>query len=418
MFVDSVVFKDIVNDKVSLNDHCVDLQLNYDVNVRKQSLDARFDEPGVRFIKELLKLQLAAQLETNLKSKHLNSVLQHFSAVKIKDSTRFQVPGLLASSYPGPTGGASGAGIHIQFEFDLLHGKVTDLEVHNALRQDNTDAIEKKTQIQKGDLIIRDLGYSSCEVFEHIIDQEAFFLNRLTAGINVYERNGSSKIDFTKVRKRMKRKGLKEMEMQVDIGRTHVVPVRLILQLLPDHITEERLRKAKKHAIKDKRNLTEEYKSRVFFNLFITNAHSSIIPIDAIRDIYRLRWQVELMFKTWKSFYRLDKCMQMKKPRFECYLYGLLLLIMINWEIGSNLIYIVWKAERRIISIYKFFKTASRQVTVLGNALIRKREILADYLTSLLQACSTKLLIERKKNHSAPIEKILLQNFEHAYGKV
>jgi len=130
-------------------------------------------------MKELIKLQLSTQLRASIKDKGLNSILQKFSSVRIKDSTRFQIDESLRESYPGSNGGASGAGVHVQFEFDLLNSTVVDLDVTNALKQDNTDAIEKKGQINRGDLIIRDLGYSSTEVFEHIISQGAFFLNRL-----------------------------------------------------------------------------------------------------------------------------------------------------------------------------------------------------------------------------------------------
>jgi hypothetical protein len=408
MFVDSVVFKDRDNSTISLNDHCVALQHRYGIKIQKQSLDSRFDQSGVGLIKELLKLQLSTQLSASINNGALNTVLQKFSSVKIKDSTRFQIDESLREFYPGSNGGASGAGVHIQFEFDLLNGRVVDLDVTNALKQDNTDAIEKKTHINPGDLIIRDLGYSSTEVFEHIIEREAFFLNRLTPAINVYQDGATEKIDFPSIQRKMKRKGIRQMEMPVHVGPKRL-PVRLIFQLLPEDLIQKKLTTAYRDARRDKRTLSEASKSRICFNLFITNASSEIIPIEYIQDFYRLRWQIELRFKAWKSFYHINKTKKMKKHRFECYLYATLLLIMINWEIAASILSLIWKTKRRIISIYKFFKTTSQNISALRAAIIEARQA-TNYVLTLLEISSERLLVEKRKNHCAPIEKILSKN--------
>jgi hypothetical protein len=179
--------------------------------------------------------------------------------------------------------------------------------------------------------------------------------------------------------------------------------------LLPEDLIQKKLTKAYRDARKDKRTLSETSKRRICFNLFITNASSEIIPMEYIQDFYRLRWQIELRFKAWKSFYRIDKIKKMKKHRFECYLYATLLLIMINWEIAASILSIIWKTKRRIISIYKFFKTTSQNTYALRAAMIETQQV-KNYALILLKISSEKLLVERRKNHSAPIENILLKN--------
>src|SRR5437763_6344053 len=41
--------------------------------------------------------------------------------------------------------------------------------------------------LKKGDLLIRDMGYSVLQVFKQIIDNEAFFISRLHYGLNWYD---------------------------------------------------------------------------------------------------------------------------------------------------------------------------------------------------------------------------------------
>ncbi|WP_244151074.1 MULTISPECIES: transposase [Parageobacillus] len=43
-----------------------------------------------------------------------------------------------------------------------------------------------------------------------------------------------------------------------------------------------------------------------------------------------MRWQIELLFKAWKSVFDLDKVKEMKKERFECHLYGTLIAILVT----------------------------------------------------------------------------------------
>ncbi len=66
-------------------------------------------------------------------------------------------------------------------------------------------------------------------------------------------------------------------------------------------------------------------------NLFITNVSADILSPDQVYNLYRVRWQIELVFKTWKGVLKIDKVRKMKANRFKCYLYGKLLWIVLNW---------------------------------------------------------------------------------------
>ncbi|PFZ81823.1 transposase, partial [Bacillus wiedmannii] len=39
-------------------------------------------------------------------------------------------------------------------------------------------------------------------------------------------------------------------------------------------------------------------------NVYMTNTPTDIVPMGQVHDWYSLRWQIEILFKTWKSFFQ------------------------------------------------------------------------------------------------------------------
>lgn len=410
MFVDTILFKEKDNAAVSLEDHCIALKQRYNLSIKKQSLAERFDATAVKFIHELLNRQLSDQISSTIQKEKLGNAFQHFSSVKIKDSTRFQVSECLKEYYPGSTGAASGAGVHIQFEFDILNGKVNDLTVTDALQQDMTDARQTMDAIEKGSLIIRDLGYFSTCVLEHAHQQEAYYITRTKARMNFIHAESGKNIDFDSIYRKMKRANLSHMEVPVVIG-DKKLPIRLIAEILPEKEVQKRLAKANREAKKKGRNLSDEYKSRARLNLFITNVPAEWLATPQIRKTYQIRWQIELRFKAWKSFYNIDATKKMQRYRFECYLYSTLLLLMINLEIATSFFAILWKHTSKPLSLLKFYKTTSQNIAVLRQGIMQGGDNLMKYLAFLYEVSYEKLITEKRKNHSGSLEEILSQNF-------
>ena len=406
MFVDTVVFKDLHGGSVSLNDHSVALLGEYGVDIKKQSLAERFDDKAVEFIRRLLERQLSSQMNSIISKKLLSDKLGHFTSIKVKDSTRFQIPAELKAYYPGNTGAASGAGVHIQFEFDLLGGKVHDLAVTHALRQDNTDAQETIDAIEPGSLIIRDLGYFSKDVLQQIDTKGGYFITRAQAGMNLYNAHTDEKLDFNCIYRKMKRNKLSILEIPVLSG--NKLAMRLVVEVLPKEQVNRRLAKAEKEARKKGRHLTDEYKSRARLNLFLTNVPADWIPTHQVRETYQLRWQIELRFKAWKSFYNLHRIKKMQRHRFECYLYGTLLLLIINWEIAVNFFTILWEYTGKPLSVLKFYKATSQKTYQLKLAILEGGDKLIDYIKILYQVSYSKLLSEKRKGHIGSLQEILM----------
>ncbi len=409
--LDTILFREVHGELISLEDHCVALKHQWDLDIKKQSLGERLSRPETAlFIKALLDRVLSAQLSADIDHANIQEELRHFSSVKIKDSIRFQLPRHLKEYYPGSGGAATGAGTHIQYEFDLLGRNPSELLVTDALVQDVTVALRTIQDIKPGDLYLRDLGYFLLAVLKEIQERGAYYISRLGYHADCYNASTGEKIDFKEVHKKLRKKGLTHIEIPILLGKDKH-PNRMIVELLPDEQVNRRIAKAEKEAKKKGYTVTDEYRCRARLNIFITNIPGEWISTEKVRTIYRLRWQIELRFKAWKSFFHVHRIRKMHRHRFECYLYATLLLLMINTQIGTSFFAIVLKHARKPLSMLKFLKTVSMPSfkLKLRECILRGGDRLVQHLKELYEISYQRLLLERRNKRTDPLEKILLK---------
>lgn len=394
-FLHSVLFHCFNGRQMSLNDHLLDLDMHQGISLRKQSLFERFNHKAVAFLKYLVEEQLSVKWSGALQWKWL----EPFEEVLIEDSVRFQLPDHLKGTYPGNGGDASAAGAHLQFAFDLKSGHIKTMSVNHAQYQDQKVARDQISRITKNTLIIRDLGYFAIDVLEAIQQKEAFFISRLKPKMTIYEQHKGQwiKIQVDQLYKQLKQSKQPYLEKPVYIG-PNKFPVRLLIELMPDHIVEDRLRKAKKQAVKKGRHLTDLYKSFARLNLFITNIPSADLPANQIHQLYRLRWQVELVFKTWKSYFQVHQFKKMSLHRTECYLYASLLFIVTGWELYYRLANILWREKQKLISKMKFAKAWIQYKTKWRAVLCSPRFKIHQLVNELYDFSRIYLVQDSRKN--------------------
>ncbi len=389
------MFSEIGQNQQSLLDLKQDFYQHLNCDISRTAIHKRFNINTVSFLKELLFHQLSLHLFDNCEKQ---DDLKVFKRINIKDSTKFILPKALSSSYPGFGGFNKTSGLmNIQYEYDIKSGNWLSLELTKATRNDQQDSKETINDIQQGDLIVRDLGYVTFTFMKAAIKNHAFFLNRLPKNMCVFERveNNFTEINWNKIDKVIK--GQNQLDITVYIGRKEKLPVRLYVEKVPKQVYEQRIRKANKSGKSNNHRLSKEYKTRCKYNLFITNASQEILPTNLIADIYKLRWQIEIIFKTWKSVLSIHKTKKMNKERFESQLLAKMLWILLNWKLlqVANK-YIQTNKSDKGCSYIKFFKQMKKYSFEIRQIILCNIELkiwLIERFLSLIPDC----LIEVKK---------------------
>jgi len=408
LFFDLIVFHNENLKAQSLNDMSVTLKDIYSIEIRKQSLHERFNRYALAFLKQALEKLLHQQLELD---SAIFSDLKGFNRILLKDSTSFQIDASLAQYYAGSGGHGSDASIRIQFEYDIVSGRINDLSVTAFNRQDAKDSLATIELIDPGDLIIRDLAYMGLEVLKAIRIKEAFYLCRAHPTVHILQKHQDEykQIDFVEITQYMKTHNLSCLEKEVYLGSKEKFKTRLVFYLLPQEEYAKRIRKAQKNNQKKGRKvLSKEYKARSALNIFITNADTQQIPMDKLWDFYRLRWQIELIFKIWKSICNIEKVKKVKIHRLQCYIYSKLVLIVLSWQI-------LWRTARKLfinegkaLSFFKASKTLiHRKLGDLREILIFGRSSMQRFMDQFYDLSKTNHILEKRRKEPNSMQRML-----------
>jgi Transposase DDE domain len=406
MFIDSLLYDATAEITKSLNQLAININKKFNIAITKQGVGQRFTKGAVKYIQALIGNQLSNQVNHSIDT----GWFKLFKRVLIKDSTKFDVSENLAKQLPGFGGSASKAGVSIQYEFDIKSGEVSDLTITPANVPDNKDTSKTIGNVREGDLIIRDLGYSKISCFNTMNNAGAYFISRLNVSIVVYEmiENRLVELDFAKLYKTMTEGKIQRLEKQVLIGEKDKLPVRIIIELLPEEVVNKRLKKTNAHNKKKGQKTSDNYKTRAWFNLYITNIDENVLAADAIVKIYKIRWQVELIFKAWKSIFGIDNNNPMKYERLICLLNVRLLLILINWGLFMQKRLQLYMETGKLLSINKCFKTLQENSEELRHILTNNCKKLIKWLEEISRLFESHHWLERRKNKIGLVEIMLL----------
>jgi hypothetical protein len=146
------------------------------------------------------------------------------------------------------------------------------------------------------------------------------------------------------------------LDAKVLCGAKERLRVRLVAIKLDEQQAAERIRKAKND--RDKRlNHDDDYYFLLGYVVFITNVGDDIWQATQVAQAYRCRWNVEILFKSWKSGLKADGRIpdaRTKTERVESYLY--ILLLYLSWFhrlVFAPLRWAVYKETGRHLSIIK-----------------------------------------------------------------
>ena len=276
-------------------DHFVSTAAMLHLGVTGRAIEKRFDERLVIFLRRGLERTIEHALAADPARVAL---LEKFTAVEIQDSTSITLPDIYADQFPG-RGGKSGSGksaVKIQLAYDLRSGRVGKLEFQPG-RDSELSGEDPDAPVRPGSLLIRDLGYFSLPRFRRWGRGGAYWISRWQPGTSVSTADGGP---------------LDLLEYCAGAGEVaHRRPGPARGRGTPALPTDRRAGAAggrgaappegSREGAEARHGAEPEAAGDVRLDDLLDQLPARVADLEGGRRALPGRWQIELMFKLWKS---------------------------------------------------------------------------------------------------------------------
>lgn len=397
---------------------------HYNISISPQALNERFNDAAVEYMKEFF-------TELMLKQNKIIDNKYKFKKIVITDSTIFSTSERFSSEFKGVSKIAKSS-VKIQLQYDLLSGNFICCEPMSGSINDATYLNKMEKNIESGELRLADLGYYKVGYLNNIDKKNAFYISKIKSTTPIYKKNPTPqktkwgrilkyseyiKLDILDLIKPLAYGETIEVK-DIYVGSKKELKTRLIITKLAEDDKIKRNLKQEKSLKRDKRKVNERNSAWTGLNAYITNISEDSLSKEQTHEIYSLRWQVEIMFKVWKSIFKITNTKNNKKikiQRFKCFLYGRLISILFSNGIVHSAKDIIRDENinniKKEISELKAFNQVREFFTDLRRKIFGGELVVSILLNSIVEALrrfATKSIKKGNKSVSEILEYIAI----------
>jgi hypothetical protein len=382
----------------------------YTEPVTRQGVDQRYNERTVEFFHKLFDRLLGKTLLQSPQPALAKELAARFEAVHLIDSTSFDCPASLAKIFPGAGGHASTANCKILLDYEYTRGLFHPLDVVPGKRSDPGFAPTIASLLKPRELGMFDKGFWRPESFADMDRKGAFFLTPWHRSNSLWISDPKSP-DGPAVRLevadhlRHNAQGVVEWP-EVWIGNPQAglkLKVRMVAFRLSEESANRRRQALRRDMQKKGRTPNAVSLELAGWLILVTNAPVQLLPTSAMSYLYRVRWQIELVFKQCKSVLRIDQTKaKTNEHRIQSEIWARLMAALVLFAWHAHLQAAAAVRTGREISFAKVARWLQQQGMSLAQALIRG----GDALIEELQRCWRHLLKTTSKGRQLTRETV------------
>lgn len=277
-----------------------------------------------------------------------NTIAGLFGRVIVEDSTFLPFDKSNAEEFPA-SGNSKGktAGCKINLAFDLKNGSILSNELVLGTQQDKTSGWDIIDKIIPNDLVLRDMGYFSVEMFAAIAKKGGYWLSRLPLNV------GATSIDGKPLEELLRKHHGNRLDIEVKLTADNY-PARLVAIRASKEETEKRCRKI--HQKAKAKGRTADSRTLFFagWHILVTNIPADKVSVEGLAKIYSQRWQIEIVFRGWKQALGLSQALAKKNS--SQYIKGLVIASMIILALGVKIAISLSRIRDERYSLEKIYK--------------------------------------------------------------
>lgn len=242
---------------------------------------------------------------------HASEWLGHLLGVKLAErvtpvppnQTRVRLIDATMVSAPGKPGKHDWR-VHLDFDLGAL--AVSEIQLTPVQGGESLFRFE----FAPGELVVADRGYAHRPGLVHVVEAQAHFIIRWNSSSVPLQRPGGQPFDLLESLRSLPEAqvGVFDVEIQPS-PRDHTpeVPVRLVALRKSEEAAAAARKKLLRKASQQRKTPQPQTLELASYVLVLTSTSAADFSAEEILEIYRFRWQIELVFKQLKSLLHLDE---------------------------------------------------------------------------------------------------------------
>jgi hypothetical protein len=298
------------------------------VDVTPQAIDQRFTLATANLLQHVL----SASMQHLISSDGVAiPILQRFTGVRIHDSTTIVLPDALAHLWAGCGGSTTehtSSALKCGVQLDLLTGALSGLDLVDGRASDQRLGVQHAA-LPKGSLRLADLGFYDLNVLARLSEEAVYWLSKLepTALISDASQNDWALLAFVRALGE-----IAQWQGEVWVGKGRRVRGRLLVLRVPQEVADQRRRRIRKTARDKGHSPSAAALALADWTILLTNIPPDLLSLREALIVAKVRWQIELLFKLWKSHGQIDSWRSEKPERILCEVYAkLLAMVLQHW---------------------------------------------------------------------------------------
>ena len=365
--------------------------------VTRQALDQRFNARTVAYVQASFGHVLAHTLEWLAVHPQAEALRANFAALYLLDRTSFDCPETLKDLFPACGGDGSSANVKVLLRYELIAGRLEPLQVLAGKRSDQGQSLRTATLLKANQLQLQDKGFYDAKAWRAAEQSGAFLLMPLPHSLTLWLDPGAGQpeelLDLAGELAASRENQVAWAGLLVGKPGHRAGPLRLVAFRLHPASAERQRRGLRESMRTQGRTPSAKALQLAGWLLLLTNAPEAKLPAAMMSYVYRLRWQVELIFRQAKSVLRLHKTESENPHRVQSEIWARLIcaVLLFSWHAQASAE--CWRCHACEASFEKLIRMMQHWGHTLARALIGG----SDRLLPELRALWNQLLVNARK---------------------
>ena len=361
------------------------------VSVSAQAIDQRFTTAFATTLQAVLEHAVEQIVSADPVAIPL---LERFTGVYIQDTSTITLPKELADTWPGcgGSGEAGQAALKLSARLNLLAGRLDGPHLASGRTHDRS-VPHAADPLPTGSLWMGDLGLVTLARLATIAADGGYWLTRINAQTHITTVDGQRWDQSTFLASQT----ADRVELVVLLGARARIPARLLAVRVPAEVAEDRRERLRRDAARKRPGhpepVSDDRLALADWSIYVTNVPTEKLSLAEAVVLARARWQIELLFKLWKSHALVATSRSRQPARIHCEVLAKLIGVVIqHWVILTA----AWADPAR--SLVKLAQVVRSHVMGIATSLTAPAHLVR-VLTTVQRCLTSGTRMNRRNTH-------------------